>query len=318
MTTAHRPTFDPARGQKNTQISGSIVHTRMLPAHTQLKFRKRGQGGAADADAHGTDGGKRDFKRELLLAENESKQSNGKKRGLVEYDAEEEEAADVGSSRKRREISDGSVSKSVPLLKGDETSNSLHNGDEEKNNENIPEDESDSDVGDTDGYDSKARNEDEDEEYRRRILEKYKDIDADSDSDGDDDDEEKDEDDDDDEDEDDDDDDDDEEDETVMLMRELEKIKKEKALEKQRLEEIAARKAEEEREREIAYGNPLMNPATKDGKDSFAVKRSWMEDTVFKNQASSLAANQSEPKKELINDLLRSDFHKKFMDRYIK
>jgi protein CWC15 len=45
-----------------------------------------------------------------------------------------------------------------------------------------------------------------------------------------------------------------------------------------------------------------------------AVKRSWHEETVFKNQA------RSEPaaKKRFINDTIRSDFHKRFLNRYIK
>lgn len=39
MTTAHRPTFDPAKGKANNQAGGTILHTRALPAHTQLKYR---------------------------------------------------------------------------------------------------------------------------------------------------------------------------------------------------------------------------------------------------------------------------------------
>lgn len=37
MTTAHRPTFDPARGKET--LRGPAYHQRLLPAHTQLKFR---------------------------------------------------------------------------------------------------------------------------------------------------------------------------------------------------------------------------------------------------------------------------------------
>ncbi|PBP26653.1 hypothetical protein BUE80_DR002391 [Diplocarpon rosae] len=60
MTTAHRPTFDPARG-KDAQ-RGPAYHQRLLPAHTQLKVRQPGQGGDAD---HGV----RDLRAELLEAE---------------------------------------------------------------------------------------------------------------------------------------------------------------------------------------------------------------------------------------------------------
>ncbi|TVY56258.1 Pre-mRNA-splicing factor cwc15 [Lachnellula suecica] len=61
MTTAHRPTFDPARG-KDAQ-RGPAYHQRLLPAHTQLKVRKPGQGG--DADSYQP----RDLRAELLQAE---------------------------------------------------------------------------------------------------------------------------------------------------------------------------------------------------------------------------------------------------------
>lgn len=47
----------------------------------------------------------------------------------------------------------------------------------------------------------------------------------------------------------------------------------------------------------------------------FQVKRRWDDDVVFKNCA------RSEPDKKLnsfINDSLRSEFHKKFMEKYVK
>lgn len=59
MTTAHRPTFDPAVGKEAQR--GPAYHQRLLPAHKQLKVRKPGQGGAAD--------GPRDLRAELLAAE---------------------------------------------------------------------------------------------------------------------------------------------------------------------------------------------------------------------------------------------------------
>ena len=59
MTTAHRPTFDPARGKEAQR--GPAYHQRLLPAHTTLKHRQPGQGGDADAQ--------RDLRAELLEAE---------------------------------------------------------------------------------------------------------------------------------------------------------------------------------------------------------------------------------------------------------
>jgi hypothetical protein len=61
---------------------------------------------------------------------------------------------------------------------------------------------------------------------------------------------------------------------------------------------------EEQREVEIARGNPLLN--TQD----FNMKRRWDDDVVFKNQA---RGTEGKDGKEFVNDLLRSDFHKRFM-----
>ena len=122
--------------------------------------------------------------------------------------------------------------------------------------------------------------------------------------------------------------DDDDEDETVALMRELEKIKKERAEAKAKevrnaqqcsgyvnaniCGQDAQRAAEEEEQREfdIARGNPLLNP-----KD-YTIKRRWDDDVVFKNQAR--GTEDRNKRKEFVNDMLRSDFHKKFMSRYVR
>lgn len=61
MTTAHRPTFDPARG-KDAQ-RGPAYHQRLQPAHTHLKIRQPGQGGAAGLTQQ------RDLREDLLAAE---------------------------------------------------------------------------------------------------------------------------------------------------------------------------------------------------------------------------------------------------------
>ena len=139
-----------------------------------------------------------------------------------------------------------------------------------------------------------AEAEDEDPEVkRRRILEETRDIDADSagsDSDSSEEDS-------------------DDEDETAELMRELEKIKQERAEQKAKEEAEKAAKEQEGREEHIALGNPLLNSK------AFNVKRRWDDDVVFKNQA---RGTEQKSNKEFVNDLLRSDFHKKFMSKYIR
>ena len=51
------------------------------------------------------------------------------------------------------------------------------------------------------------------------------------------------------------------------------------------------------------------------GRD-FGVKRRWDDDVVFKNQARGTEEKGKE--KRFVNDLLRSDFHRRFMDKYVR
>ncbi|TQS37297.1 hypothetical protein Golomagni_02234 [Golovinomyces magnicellulatus] len=138
--------------------------------------------------------------------------------------------------------------------------------------------------------------EEEDIESKRiRILEETRDIDADSEQDEQDSSEDE---------------SDDDEDETAELQRELEKIKRERAEKRDQEEREKAAKEEAKREHDIARGNPLLNPKT-----DFNVKRRWDDDVVFKNQA---RGTENKAKKEFVNDLLRSDFHKRFMSKYVR
>jgi len=100
---------------------------------------------------------------------------------------------------------------------------------------------------------------------------------------------------------------DDEDEDTEELMRELAKIKKEREEEeeKKKLE----KKLEDERSRrdEVMKGNPLVHSG------DVSLKRSWDDDTVFKNQA----RTAPKQKQRFINDAVRSDFHKKFLNKYV-
>lgn len=124
-----------------------------------------------------------------------------------------------------------------------------------------------------------AESEDENEDpeaKRRRVLEETRDIDADSEGEESDSSEEE----------------SDEEDETAELMRELEKIKRERAEQKAREEAEDAQKVQEQREEDIALGNPLLNPK------AFNLKRRWDDDVVFKNQA---RGTEQKGNKEFVN-----------------
>ncbi|XP_022866562.1 protein CWC15 homolog A-like [Olea europaea var. sylvestris] len=105
------------------------------------------------------------------------------------------------------------------------------------------------------------------------------------------------------------DDDDDEEDDEEALLAELELIRKEKAEQKLREEREKQEEELQAKEAELLRGNPLLNnPA------SFSVKRRWDDDVVFKNQA----RGETKIAKRFINDTIRNDFHRKFLQKYMK
>ncbi|KAG0171741.1 hypothetical protein DFQ29_008694 [Apophysomyces sp. BC1021] len=111
---------------------------------------------------------------------------------------------------------------------------------------------------------------------------------------------------------DDDDDDDDDEDNTAELLATLQRIRKERAEEKERQEREKADEENAKREEEALTGNPLLQIG--DEKRDFSVKRRWDDDVIFKNQARGL---EDRPKKRFVNDMLRSDFHRRFLSKYV-
>jgi len=110
--------------------------------------------------------------------------------------------------------------------------------------------------------------------------------------------------------------DDDSDDDTAVLMAELNKIKAEKA--KEEAEKEMSKRDEEERIRmeNILSGNPLLKEKyAEQGKSDMKIKKRWDDDVVFKN------CSRAEPDNKdatFINDSLRNEFHKRFMDKYIK
>lgn len=101
--------------------------------------------------------------------------------------------------------------------------------------------------------------------------------------------------------------DDDSDDETAKLMEELAKIKKERQEEKERLE--LQSKIDKSK-----TSNPLVQvPGTHD-KNDFKVKKSWRNSTAFKKQ-NSKTKNEDET---FTNDTLKSDFHQKFLSKYVR
>ncbi|KAI6912427.1 hypothetical protein KC318_g3879 [Hortaea werneckii] len=276
MTTAHRPTFDPARGKEAAR--GEAYHQRLLPAHKTLKFRQQGQGSTEEQR-------RRDLKAELL--KNESKHFARKEGREIEDGEENDEEGGGHAVQERRRIEDSKPDPENDIAAG-AAKRKLGDSSEQTP---IPGQQE----GEAEGEDYEAK--------KRRVLEESKDIDADSDgsssssSDSEADDSE-------------------EEDETAELMRELAKIKAERA--ETAAKEAAAKAAREEsqREKDIALGNPLLNSQFEEAGGDYGVKRRWDDDVVFKNQARGTEERGKE--KKFVNDLLRSDFHRRFMDKYVR
>lgn len=249
MTTAHRPTFDPARGKEAQR--GPAYHQRLLPAHTHLKLRRRGQGGVAGLgeDASSFSPARRDLQAELLKAESASGKG----------------AEDVVAGVKRNQIADGEA----------RDTNSEDGEDPDTKRRRLIIEEAKAEDADTDDEDKSPKSQSESESE-----------------------------------------DDEDSDDEAALRRELEKIKAERAVVQKKDEADKAVKEQEEREYEIARGNPLLNGD--DEEEGFGVKRRWDDDVVFKNQARGTEQRNKMHGKEFVNDMLRSDFHKRFMSKYVR
>ncbi|KAL0310925.1 UNVERIFIED_CONTAM: protein CWC15A [Sesamum angustifolium] len=103
--------------------------------------------------------------------------------------------------------------------------------------------------------------------------------------------------------------DDDDGDDEEALLAELERLRKEKAEQKEREEQEKQEEELKAKEEQLLRGNPLLNNPT-----SFSVKRRWDDDVVFKNQA----RGETKTPKRFINDTIRNDFHRKFLQKYMK
>ncbi|KAF9529752.1 Pre-mRNA-splicing factor Cwf15/Cwc15 [Crepidotus variabilis] len=253
MSTAHRPTWDPAQA-RDVKGGSRQFSVRDMAAHTKLKFRQVGQTSTAEVK-------KLDLRAELLAAEHEARNKKRKAEGLPPLED--------------------------PSLAGSSTPAALPPPDEEANKrrkllQEAMEMDKDDDDEEEDEKDKKMSDDESEEES-----------------------------------------DEEDEDDTDELLRELEKIKRERAEEKARLESEEAAGAAASREAEIATANPLLNLAAALGQSpgvnttvpgTFQVKKRWDDDLIFKNQA----IDQKQGQGNFVNDLLRTEFHKKFMAKFIK
>mmetsp|Transcript_22040 Transcript_22040/g.47928 ORF Transcript_22040/g.47928 Transcript_22040/m.47928 type:complete len:269 (+) Transcript_22040:46-852(+) len=105
----------------------------------------------------------------------------------------------------------------------------------------------------------------------------------------------------------------DDEDEEAALQAELAKIRAERASVKAKDDAEEAAEEQAEMEEAALTGNPLLNSGS--ASSSGRLKRRWNDDVVFRNQA---RGEPDQNKKRFINDTVRNDFHKRFMNKFIK
>lgn len=118
-------------------------------------------------------------------------------------------------------------------------------------------------------------------------------------------------------------DDDESDDDDAELLAELERIRAERAAERERREAEEREELERAEDARVASANPLLAGVSDDGDDtasvatnraSFAVKRRWNDDVVFKDKA----RGERQPEQRFVNDTIRNDFHRRFLKRYMR
>lgn len=105
----------------------------------------------------------------------------------------------------------------------------------------------------------------------------------------------------------------DSDDDEAELLRELEKIKEERRQEEQRKALEEAEQEQRTREATVMSSNPLMGSSAAPSED-YSLRKKWYDDVVFKNQSRS----EKKVEKRFINDTIRNDFHRKFLNKYVK
>ena len=109
----------------------------------------------------------------------------------------------------------------------------------------------------------------------------------------------------------------DSEDEEAALQAELAKIRAEREAAKAKADALADKEEKSQLEEAALVGNPLLaaDSGTAGNSASGRMKRRWNDDVVFRNQAK---GEPDQNKKRFINDAVRNEFHKRFLNKFIK
>jgi protein CWC15 len=223
MTTAHRPTYVPAKGSatqggNKTYVQSQQHSSKDLPSNLTLKTRVEGQGNHKDVK-------RIDFKRELLERENKAKQLEGGLYSSIYGD---------GTASEFNEDGESNISNlTLGLFSKDITSDLLGFGQPQKkqrlDSEDISEIKFERNINNI--VDEDVGNifpQDKDDEFEESKDEDNEDEDDDEDS-------------------------------EAELLREYEKIKRMREDERKEKEKLEAEKVKQETQESILMGNPLLN-----------------------------------------------------------
>ncbi|MCO5585454.1 hypothetical protein L7F22_039387 [Adiantum nelumboides] len=167
MSSAHRPTWDPAKGRADDRHKSARVGARQMPAHTKLKFRQPQQGGQNYNKGEGSSSNaeevRRDLKRELEEAERENRNKKRKELGLaLEEEEEKYQPKSIEDGNAQLDAERRKLIAQLQELDADEES------DEEAQQKQVESTESDSDDS------SESEDEEDDTAALLRELEKIK------------------------------------------------------------------------------------------------------------------------------------------------
>lgn len=245
MTTAARPTFNPAKGgsgmrEKDLGKLSQQTSSRDLPAHLTLKERAPGQGTIDEING-------RDLLSELEEREKIARLEKSRE-PQYKYVPSLEQTTQVRLALKAERDKERAAEKDALLDIESQICPNIINA------RKMAQLDADEDFGDADFSESDFNDDDEDE------------------------------------------------DDSEELMAELNRIKQERLAEEEKREK-------ESKEREEQVRSNVIPEA------SFSIKRRWDDDVPFKN----CARDEPDPRRKLyVNDTLRQEFHKRFMDKYIR
>lgn len=155
MSTAHRPTFDPAQGRSDNRHNSKITSVRDLPAHTSLKYRRTDSGSGQAVPSSNDHGGetREALKARLAKAERDARNKKRKAEGLEAEESDEEGAIPADETGVD---ADGFKKPSLPLRLGAGTGAGVDD-EASKDDDEAEDDDDDDDEEDEDDAEIEAR-----------------------------------------------------------------------------------------------------------------------------------------------------------------